>query len=114
MKYRLRQEYFAIRPFETEGTLEELAHIITASNGEIIHLDDSHYGPGKCWDEAATGYDGPGWYYKIRNIDDGFAKAASLEDAVRQVGSHDTSRFELIPHEFELGQIELNGRYPQS
>jgi hypothetical protein len=95
--YLLSQKYFALSPFSAEGTLEELADIITASGGEITHLDDSHHGPGQFWEEPATGYDGPGWYYKIRDIDESFTKANSLEDAIRQVGSHDTSEFSLTP-----------------
>ena len=97
MKYLLTQNYFARRPFSAEGTLEELAKIITASGCVITYLDDHHHGPEQCWDEHAPGYAGPGWYFKIRNIDEEFTQALSLEDAIRQVGSHDTSGFLLTP-----------------
>lgn len=95
--YRLSATYYALRPFECEGTLEEIAEIVTASDGEIIHLDDSHYGPGQSWAEPAAGYTGPGWYYKVLNIDGSFTKADSLESAIRHVASADTMTFSLAP-----------------
>jgi len=94
--YLLTQKYFALRPFSAEGTLAELADIITAGGGEITHLDDSHYGPGECYEEPAEGYEGEGWYFKERD-DSPFHQASSLEDAIRQVGSHDTMEFSLKP-----------------
>lgn len=95
MNYQLTQKYHNLSPFQAEGTLEQLTAIITASGGEIIHLDDSHHGPDQTWENPVTGYEGPGWYYKIRDADESFTKATSLEYAVRQLGSHDTSEFHL-------------------
>lgn len=96
MNYILKQKYFALRPFESEGTLEEIAEIITAGKAEIIHLDAEHYGPDARWEEPAEGYERPGWYYKTHD-DSRYYQAASLEDAIRKVGSHDTSDFSLEP-----------------
>lgn len=91
-KYYLLQTYFTLSPFVASGTLEVLAEILTASRYDIIYLDDSHYGTEGMWDTPATGYTTPGWYYTT-SCDFEYTRVETLMEAVKEVGSHDTSGF---------------------